>query len=187
MHSRPCGHLFSRAFLPAVLLTATALSLAAQGISDIQQEQLKIHTVILNRLRAYTPDQQFKMVYGVVAKANERDRDRNRRQAETLMAKANEISAKNPTVARNHARLARAYAAIAELNHKVVQEITNGDQEAANRTIGELVTAYQQAAAMEGKPSQRDWYTPYESETLALTEMQRQKQQQQQQKKTTGQ
>ena len=161
--------------LLTLILVALALGGApfcvADGLSDIQKQQLQVHQTILSKLQAYNPDQQFKMVYGLIAKANERDRERNLKYVENLVAKAEEVRRKGQGQGQEYLKMAHGYKAIADVNQKVVKGFAAGDREAMDKALTELQGICAQVEKATGKAVLRDWFTPDESEGYALGEM----------------
>jgi|GEM_PF-2841828 len=160
----------------AVAALALGPTCLADGLSDVQKQQVQVDMTILAKLQAYSLEQQFKMVYGLVAKANERDRDRNRKYAEQLLAKAEELRTRNDAGSQEYLKAARAHKLVSDVNHKIAKAFEENDQQKMDDGIVELDAALQQAGKVTGKPVARDWFTPAEAENYAMAEITKRRQ-----------
>lgn len=164
------------AALLAMALLAAGRARGAEGLSDIQRQQVQLHITILSKLQAYSLEQQFQQVYGLIAKANERDAAANQKRAAAFLAKAEEVRDKNQAAVQEYLKAARAYKALAEINQKIVRAFGKKDQQAMDQAIKELDAALAQTARLTGQPVGRDWFTASEAEDYALTELGRRRQ-----------
>lgn len=145
----------------------------ADSYTDIQKQQIQVHMGILARMQKdpLPPKKEFELVYGLVAKANERDRERHRALVESLVAKAREAQPKSETKAQEYLKVAKVYKVIADLNDQIVKGYDAADQSKMDQAIEGLTKAYAQAEKILGKPIGRDWFTPSETEECAFTEV----------------
>lgn len=174
-------------FALLVVMLLGTLCWGAQGLSDVQKQQLRVHQQLLESLTdgRFSVEQQYKMVYGLVAKANALDRDRNRKVAETLASNARELRERNEARAQELLKAAQAYKRYSEINQQIVHSFEQGTRAEVDRAISELLKLGEHIQKLTGQPAPREWFTPREVEAMAVKDMlaRREAQQQQQQKK----